>query len=1163
MWSFAFSFLFLLIASISSSPLVAQVGLPLMRHFDQKNFNTTSPVAWWIVQDSRGILYFANNDGVLKYDGANWLLIETPNAVRSLTVDKNDKVYVGCKGDFGAIEPDSLGRIRYISKKRILTRKDQDIKDVDYCYEMDGKIYFFAHNKIIELKQQGKLDDIRILSKDITDIVFAGKAKNEILIQANRIQKLTGGSITPMRTDLPGGNMIDIAVDANGKVIVANSKSLFTYTGSSFEKIKIEGQEVLKNFDIYDLAILKSGKISIGTKQNGLIILEPNGKIYKKINRATGFPDDDIFFQFVDKFGNLWVSHNRGVTRLNPDLPVSTLEGVKGLRGKIQAMRFFNKKLYVATTQGVYTLDTEKENLVFEEIPALKNKQCIYFLEAKGKLLVTTEDGLFDITTVPRSVTAGVSLRLWPSNNPNIVYLCQTEGLSIIEFKGGNWVLKEKIAGVTEETNSVVEISPNEMWVGTSSKGLLKVTLGNNGGKNSIKHYNADNGLSDGMVEVRKISNDNIIFGTEDGIFRAIGNDKFSKDENLTKILGNKIYNLLIDDFERYWVARENGITKAEIAGSLIKIDSVSLGYILQQYPGFPHASRTRLWVALQDVINVFDTERFIAPQEGFLPLIKEVRFGRDSVYFSGTFLDADGNLSLKQTDKFKPTIKYELNTISFELAVTSYFNESGNQYRYKLEGSSTYADWSPWQYNNSITFTNLSEGTYIFKLETQNALGNISDVASFEFTIRPPWYRTYAAYAGYTVSFILIVFGLVRLQSARLKRRNEELEKIVEERTHEVQLQKASVEVKNKELELQKKNLEIANTKLAEQRNLLEIQKDDLEAAYSQLKNTQEQLVQSEKMAALGQLVAGVAHEVNTPLGAINAAAGYLTKVLPETLKRQPEILSQLSDDLKVLFDQLVEKTLNFSGTLSSREERQYKKQVQTFLEENHVSNAATIAPNLVKIGLFENLEPFLPLFNHPRSNELIELASNIGKLRMNVDNISLSVSKTQKIVFALKSYSHKSADDIMQPGNVVQNIETVLTIYHNQLKYGIDVITNFEENLPLIPMLGDQLNQVWTNIIHNAIQAMNSKGKLVIDCYRENGYIVTKITDSGPGIPPHVLPRIFEAFFTTKPQGEGTGLGLDICKRIIQKHQGSIDVDTEPGRTTFIVKLPIEHTK
>jgi signal transduction histidine kinase len=144
------------------------------------------------------------------------------------------------------------------------------------------------------------------------------------------------------------------------------------------------------------------------------------------------------------------------------------------------------------------------------------------------------------------------------------------------------------------------------------------------------------------------------------------------------------------------------------------------------------------------------------------------------------------------------------------------------------------------------------------------------------------------------------------------------------------------------------------------------------------------------------------------------------------------------------------------------------------------------------------------------------------------------------------------------MIPANLSEGIDTVLTLYQNQLKKGIEVKRNYTE-LPPVLCYPDELNQVWTNLIHNALQAMDYRGTLTIEVMQQEQYASISITDTGAGIPEEIKPKIFEPFFTTKPPGEGSGLGLDIVKKIIEKHQGKIEVESIPGQTKFTVSLPI----
>ena len=173
------------------------------------------------------------------------------------------------------------------------------------------------------------------------------------------------------------------------------------------------------------------------------------------------------------------------------------------------------------------------------------------------------------------------------------------------------------------------------------------------------------------------------------------------------------------------------------------------------------------------------------------------------------------------------------------------------------------------------------------------------------------------------------------------------------------------------------------------------------------------------------------------------------------------------------------------------------------------------------------------------------------------------MAVEKASRIVLALKTYLHSSISEEQQSIDLAKNIDIVLTIYHNRLKQGVDVFKEYDE-VPEVLGHVDQLNQVWTNLIINAIQAMDGKGTLTIGIKRKQEFVIVSISDTGCGIPENIRNKIFEPFFTTKISGEGSGLGMDIIKRILEEHGGKITFDTEIDKgTTFYIKLPINTTK
>ena len=333
------------------------------------------------------------------------------------------------------------------------------------------------------------------------------------------------------------------------------------------------------------------------------------------------------------------------------------------------------------------------------------------------------------------------------------------------------------------------------------------------------------------------------------------------------------------------------------------------------------------------------------------------------------------------------------------------------------------------------------------------------------------------------------------------------------------------------------------------------------LQQAYEELKSAQSQLVLNEKMASLGSLIAGVAHEINTPVGAIL----NVTRTLEKHLKVLPAHLEALKADSSLptslmmeCLDALHRGAIAARGPVSLREQRA----VEAALREGGVPRWQERAAALCRFNMVEPeaLQRYLPCIRSEAFFGVAESYASIAQAAM------ISQTGSQKIaefVRALKyyAYSDNARVDLVQ---VNESIGTALVLLRSQLKHAVVTATEYEADLPRIPCTSD-IHQVWTNLLTNAVDAIAERGddqpgRVEIRTRRDGAFLVASVTDNGVGIAPGALDRIFDPFFTTKDIGKGTGLGLSIVSGIVKSHGGFIRVQSEPGHTVFDVLLPIE---
>ena len=1108
-----------------------ETGKPFIRNYKPREYKASS-ANYAIVQDNRGILYFGNYKGVLEYDGLEWRLIPTSNRtqVRSLAVDSSGQVYIGALGEFGLLKPDERGQMQYQSLRRWLNPKDATMLEPVEVIGTDSgawfrglgsqRLFFWDGDSLskVDVEQSEAPGQLFYINHELYYVQFSEGLKKwngeyfEMVPGGQKLKDLLVMSL------IPDGDKDFLALAYNkGIYRLKQAEGDLTITPLPTEI----DDELLNNVFPNGMILGMNDEIIVGTTRLGIYVLDRKGRIIMHLKEGAGLQDNLVLGLLKDKKHSIWAGLSKGISRIEISSPWRLWDESLGLQGIVFSTMRHKGILYVATPLGVFYMENNHfypvrgiETEVWQLLKIPPNEPG-----KAAKLLATSNRGLFDISDKhATAIYPGknyVFLKLYrpPGINNRLYSIAGPNGLQVLERKRGKWQEPVSISGFSTSFGSIARDIDGSLWLlellGEGS--ISRVDTDTTGIPTSTKRkrYGKLNGLPtvNGMFHIGK----RVAFATEKGVFWYDKSmDRFVPDTTfgITDVQADKgVAHLLEGEDGNIWIERYQGslhwleVIYSLQNGQYQRDSSLLSGLINTEFWGevYPEPQGS-IWVGTPEGLIRFLPDGPLSNKDpAFPPLIREVKNEEDELIFGG-----------KKIETYEiPILDHTRNSLSFSISAP-YFQEEGNiKFSYFLKGWDE--SWTPWTSKSLKEYTLLSPGAYEFQVKAKNIYGRESDIASFEFRIAHPWYQSVWALMCYALLGIFLVYGTVKLNTQRLHLQNENLERIVYERTAEIWAQHKEIVKKSVALKRQKK-------KIAMQRNIVEEKNQELQSTLAQLKSAQAQLISAEKMASLGQLTAGIAHEINNP---INFIKGNINP-----LKRDFQDIKRLFIKIKALKD-------------------------------------------------YEDLREGVRLIE--QYSKEIDAAYIFEEMELLLKGIEEGAVRTKNIVDGLKIFSRTDKDDF-KTADIHQGLDATFILLANKLKDRIKVHRNYS-SLPMVECLPGKLNQVFMNIISNAIQAIEEKGKLNgklsdsevlgeifvstdrIPCALTptGECIQIRIKDTGMGIEEEAKKKIFDPFFTTKEIGEGTGLGLSISFGIVEKHHGAIEVKSEEGKgAEFIITLP-----
>ena len=781
----------------------SEIGKPFIDNYSPKDYKHENQ-NFSITQDTNGVMYFGNLDGIMQFDGQEWRILNFKGKPQ-LTTTKKGELFVGGYQTFGKIINTDNFKMKYQSLSDKLWKEGYGFDHVNTILSFDNYVLVLAKPHLFVIDQDLNVDHLLTTTNSIQ--IF-GKETPLVLLDSG-LFKINFQTLDTVRCTCNQYDNIKNIIPFEDKYLVYFEDASWRIFDADFNFIREfnnQASQVLSNNRFVSGLYLSNGMFAFGTENCGIVIVNKQGEFITHINQNNGLMDNDVYHLYEDNHHNLWVAMNNGISLLNYPAVFTLFDIDYGIKGGVLDIIRFNKRLFIATSQGLfatpnkYNIDADCKTTNFTKIEGISHK-CRRFLKTHGRLFVTNKEGIYEIIDNKAIKQSDLYAFGMTSSDifDNYIYIASIDGLHVVDITD-DFEEIGKIKNLEKDIRTVAETEDGDLWLGTNYEGLFFLDMSSSSFSLEvpIKQYKESNELpkNHGWIDVFE-THKGTYFSSFKGIYQFNKEKDIFVKQYLIDSVENRWYYPISEDFQgnlwfssgvekayhrqtglRYYFAKTDSFITVTQPFNQIRDYSIEVIY--------PDKNSV-IWFGSFEGLLRFDSKRLTRANEAYSASIRMVQFGKDSL-IDPNVLNTSKNI----------IIAYKNNNVVFKVSTTNHQPQDDVVFQYKLEGLQD--DWSSWQTTYKEQYLGLKEGKYTFKVRSKNINGIVSKIAIFSFIIKPPFFRTWWAYTSYIILIISFVYMLLKYRSYLYAKEKNELEKIIRDKTEEIVIQKERAEdlVKN-----------------------------------------------------------------------------------------------------------------------------------------------------------------------------------------------------------------------------------------------------------------------------------------------------------------------------------------------------------------------------